>query len=272
LAPESGGTVKRAIAITIALVLVLVAAAAYYVYSSLDTIVKADIERYGSELTGTAVRVESVSLALGRGEGTIRGLRVANPAGFSSHDVFELHEITLALDPMTVRQMPIEIRRIAIADPKVRYELDAKGTANVNVIRANLARVRAHPASSPATAEQSGRQLRLRVKSLSLDGGGISADTTALGGTELDLPLPPLELRNLGAGERGATPTEIGAEVLTALSQRTVTAVGASELKQKLVDKLGPDAGGAAGRAIDQAIDSGTAQSVERGINALLGK
>ncbi len=263
---------KRAVAIAIALVLFLIAAAAYYAYSKLDAVVKAAIERYGSELTGTAVQVESVSLALGKGEGTIRGLRVANPPGFSSHDVFDLHEITLALDPMTVQQMPIDIRSIAIADPKVRYELDAKGVANVNVIRANLARARAHPASSPATPEQPGRELRLRVKTLSLIGGGIAADTTALGGTELDLPLPPLELRNLGAGERGATPSEIGAEVLTALSQRTVTAVGASELKQKLLEKLGPDAGGAAGRAIDQAVGSGAAQSVERGINALLAK
>ncbi|HBZ71039.1 MAG TPA: hypothetical protein DEP35_15425 [Deltaproteobacteria bacterium] len=168
--------------------------------------------------------------------------------------------------------MPIEIRKITIADPRVRYELDAKGAANVNVIRENLAHFRAHSASGAGSPGQPKHELRLRVKDLSLEGGGIEADTTALGGTELDLPLPALELRNLGAGERGATPSEIGAEVLTALSQRTVTVVGASELKQKLLDKLGPDAGGAAGRAIDQAIDSGAAQSVERGINALLGK
>jgi hypothetical protein len=168
--------------------------------------------------------------------------------------------------------MPIEILRIAIADPRVRYELDAKGEANVNVIRANLARFRSRPASGGATAGQPERELRLRVQTLSLEGGGIAADTTALGGTELDLPLPPLEMRNLGAGERGATPSEIGAEVLTALSQRTITAVGASELKQKLVEKLGPDAGGAAGRAIDKAVGSGAAQAVERGIDALLPK
>jgi len=262
--------VKRAVAIAIALVFVGIAAAVYYVYSSLDTIVKAAIERYGSELTGTTVHVESVDLALTKGEGTIRGLRIANPPGYSRHDVFELHEITLALDPMTVRQRPIEIRRIAIGDPRVHYELDAKGVANVSVIRANLARFRARPGSGAATAGE--HELRLRVKTLSVDGGGIAADTTALGGMELDVPLPPLELRNLGAGERGATPSEIGAEFLTALSQRTITALAASELKQKLVEKLGPDAGGAAGRAIDQAVGSGAAQALEHGIDALLPK
>ncbi|HME68901.1 MAG TPA: hypothetical protein VKM54_03435, partial [Myxococcota bacterium] len=202
----------------------------------------------------------------------VRGLRIANPPGFSRRDVFELQEIILSIDPATVRQMPIEIRRIVIADPRVRYELDAKGVANVNVIRANLARFRGRPASDASTPGQHPSELRLRVKTLSLDGGGIAADTTALGGTELDLALPPLELRNLGAGERGATPSEIGAEVLTALSQRTLTAVGASELKQKLVEKLGPDAGGSAGRVIDKAIDSGAGQAVERGIDALLPK
>ncbi|HME70599.1 MAG TPA: hypothetical protein VKM54_12120, partial [Myxococcota bacterium] len=87
---------KRAVAIGITLVLVLIAAAVYYVYSSLDTIVQAAIERYGSELTGTAVHVESVDLALAKGGGTIRGLRIANPAGFLRRDVFELQEITLS--------------------------------------------------------------------------------------------------------------------------------------------------------------------------------
>jgi len=264
--------VKRALAITLALVLVLVAAAVHYVCSSLDTIVKAAIERYGSELAGTPVHVQSVDLAVRKGEGTIRGLRVANPPGFSSHDVFALQEITLALDAMSVRKMPIEIQHIEIVDPQVRYELDAKGTANINVIRANLARARIHPASSPAPTGQSARELRLRVKDLSLKGGAMTADTSALGGTDLEVPLPALEMRNLGAGERGATPSEISAEILTALSQRTITAVGASELKQRLVDKLGPDAGRTAGRAIDNAINSEAAQAVERGIESLLPK
>jgi uncharacterized protein involved in outer membrane biogenesis len=261
---------KRAFVIAIALVLVLVAAVAYYLYTSLDAIVKTAIERYGSELTGTPVHVESVNLALPKGEATIRGLRVANPPGFSKHDVFALQEISVALDPMTVRQMPIQIRQITIGDPRVHYELDAKGVANVNVIRANLARSRGHPAAS--SESQASREIRLRVATLTLDGGGIAADTSALGGAEFDLPLPALELRNLGAGERGATPSEIGAEVLSALTQRTITAVGASELKQKLLDKLGPEAGGAAGRAIDQAVGSGAGQAVERGVNSLLGR
>ena len=263
---------KRALAITIAVVLVLVAGAVYYVYTSLDSIVKTAIERYGSELTGTAVHVESVNLVLRKGEGTIRGLRVANPPGFSPHDVFDLREITLALDPMTVREMPLRIQQIAISDPRVRYELDAKGVANVNVIRANLAHSRGQPTSAAPNPKEPGRELRLKVTSLSLDGGSIAADTSAIGGTELDVPLPPLEMRNLGAGERGATPSEIGVEVLTALTQRTVTAVGASEVKQKLLDKLGPEAGGAAGRAIDQAVGSGAGQAVEREVNSLLGR
>jgi hypothetical protein len=263
---------KRAVAIAIAVVLVVIAGAVYYVYTSLDSIVKLAIERYGSELTGTAVHVESVKLALREGEGTIRGLRVANPPGFSHHDVFDLGEITLAIDPMTLREIPLKIQEIVIRDPRVRYELDAKGMANVNVIRANLAHSRGQPGSAEARPKEPARELRLKVKSLSLDGGSIAADTSALGGTQLDLPLPPLEMHNLGAGEHGATPSEIGVEVLSALSQRTVTAVGASELKQKLLDKLGPEAGGAAGRAIDQAVESGAGQAVERGVNSLLGR
>jgi hypothetical protein len=263
---------KRVVAIAIVVVLLFVAGVAYYIYTSIDSIVKVAIERYGSELTGTAVRVESVNLALAKGEGTIRGLRIANPPGFSQHDVFDLGEISLAIDPTSLREMPIKIREISIHDPRVRYELDAKGVANINVIRSNLARSRSASASSEANAKEPAREIRLKVATLSLNGGSIAADTSAMGGTELALPLPPLEMRDLGAGERGGTPAEIGVQVLSALSQRTVTEVGASELKQKLLDKLGPDAGGAAGRAIDQAVGSGAGQAVERGLNSLLGR
>ena len=62
-----------------AAVVVIAAVAAYLLLTSLDAIVERAIERYGSEITGTAVRVSSVDISLTSGRGTVRGLTVANP-------------------------------------------------------------------------------------------------------------------------------------------------------------------------------------------------
>ena len=64
-----------------------------FLASNLDGLVKQIIERTGSELTGTAVRLGAVEIDLTSGRGTLRNLRVANPDGFSGADVFSLGAI-----------------------------------------------------------------------------------------------------------------------------------------------------------------------------------
>ena len=54
-------------------VVVALAAGVYFLLTSLDVIVERAIEHYGSEITGTAVRVASVDISLSSGRGTVRG-------------------------------------------------------------------------------------------------------------------------------------------------------------------------------------------------------
>ena len=58
-------------------------AALWFLSSRLDSLVAGLIEQYGSQIVGTPVRVGSVAIDLRAGRGTIRGLRVANPEGYS---------------------------------------------------------------------------------------------------------------------------------------------------------------------------------------------
>ena len=80
----------RGIGIAIGIVAVVVIAAVIYVWSSLDSIVAAAIEKYGSQATQTSVSVSGVKLELTQGRAAISGLTVANPSGFSTPTVFSL--------------------------------------------------------------------------------------------------------------------------------------------------------------------------------------
>ncbi|MGE5893616.1 MAG: hypothetical protein ACM34I_06130, partial [bacterium] len=65
---------SRRVLIIVAAVVVVLAAALYFLVTNIDSIVKAAIEKYGSEVTKTDVRVSSVKIKLSSGEGAVSEL------------------------------------------------------------------------------------------------------------------------------------------------------------------------------------------------------
>ena len=92
------GPVRKALIIGALALVAVIVGVGVFLYNSIDSIVKAGIEKYGSEITGTRVSVGSVDISLKSGRGTIRNVVVHNPKGFSSAHVFSLGEITVDLD------------------------------------------------------------------------------------------------------------------------------------------------------------------------------
>ncbi|MDH3311484.1 MAG: hypothetical protein OEM95_12535, partial [Gammaproteobacteria bacterium] len=73
---------KKIILIFVLVLVAAIGAGLYYLFTNLDAIVKAAIEKAGSQTTQTAVRVDSVKIVLSEAAGTIKGLSIANPKGF----------------------------------------------------------------------------------------------------------------------------------------------------------------------------------------------
>ena len=88
--------------------LILLALFLWFVYASLDSIVQTALETHGSRLTGTRVVVEDVDISPQSGEGTLRGLRIENPVGFSGSDAIRFGEVTLRIDVSTLVQDPLD--------------------------------------------------------------------------------------------------------------------------------------------------------------------
>ena len=107
--------------LALGIIAVIVAAGLYVLFTNLDRIVAAAIERYGSEATGTKVGVSSVRLDLKGGKGSIRHLRVGNPPGFSTPDAFRLEDISVAVDTGSVTGNPVVIDQVTILSPRIAY-------------------------------------------------------------------------------------------------------------------------------------------------------
>ena len=125
-----GGSLVGGLMVVIAIVLL-------YVVSSLDSIIKAAVEKYGSEVTQVEVRLDKAKVSITSGEGSLRGLTVGNPEGFKTDRAFSLGEISVALDVGTVTQDPVVIKEIVISAPEVTYEL-GPGGSNIDTIQRNV--------------------------------------------------------------------------------------------------------------------------------------
>ena len=249
---------KRILAVGAVLLVLAVAAIAWFLSTRLDSLVAQLIETHGSQATGTAVRVGSVSIDVTGGRGTIRGLRVANPKGYSRGDAFQLGEITLAIDLGSVRSNPIVIDELTVSAPKASYEVDASGRSNFDAIKANLDR--GSSGAAPDASEGDAPPPRIAIKRFAFQEGTVSADFSDVDPKrpKLEAALPSLRLQNVG-GSKGGTPAELGKTIAGAFTRavgKTVAANEAGRATEKAVgDKLGGEAGKAAGDLMKKIMD-----------------
>jgi len=223
----------KKLGIGIALLLIFIAGAGYYLFSNLDSYIKAAIEKYGSQATQTAVTVGSVGLSLSSGSGTISNLSVANPGGYSTPAAFSIGSIALQIDTGTLTgNGPIIVDSVSITQPQITSEV--KGLvqgSNLQTIQRNVEAF-AGSGSAAQTPAQNGTPARKEIiRDLTITGGEVTVLAPTLTGKTLVEPLPPIHLTDLG-GANGATPAQIGAQVLDIIADRAAAAGAAALTKQ----------------------------------------
>lgn len=276
--------------------LLVVVVAAGITLGLLDTIVRRRIEQRGSALTGTAVRVGEVDIALASGRATLHALSVANPPGFTAPHALMLDGVEVRVDLLSLFSDPLVIDTVRIGAPRVFYEVDAQGRSNIDALRDAVEGRGTPPAPpppagapaaigtppptatplvasappTPAAPRPAGRrrERRLIVHLFELREGEATLDFRATGGQLRTEELPPFELTAIGVREGGATPKEVGRTILAAVARDVAIAVAANEL-EKLVGK---DIGGPLGELLKKGGSSAIGQGLGGVLDAVLGK
>ena len=115
--------------------LAIIAAVVWFVVT-LDSRLERDFEETASYLTGVAVTVDSVELSLINGEGTINGIKVPNPKGYSDRNAFEMGSISIDVELGSVFSQPLRVNAILIDQTKVNLEFKEDLQTNVQDILA----------------------------------------------------------------------------------------------------------------------------------------
>ncbi|KPK11172.1 MAG: hypothetical protein AMJ68_06650 [Acidithiobacillales bacterium SG8_45] len=219
---------KKALVI-IVILLLIVAGGVYYFLTNLDVLVKAAIEKYGSEVTQTAVRVDRVKIDLRQGAGGIYGLTVANPKGFDTKQAFALGETSIKINLKSLGEDVIVIDAITVRAPKVMYEMNAEREGSLNNLYDNISK--SIPAGGKAGKEEADAGPKLIIRKLVFEDGAIDARLVPLDNKTYSVKLPKLNMANLGA-PNGATGSALAKEILG-----RITKAAQEEVKRQVVDK-----------------------------------
>lgn len=193
--------------------------------------VKLAVERFAPAIVGAPVTVGAVVLAPFSGAGTVTNLEIGNPPGFKGPFAVRVGSIEVKIRLSSLASDTVHVERIVVKEPQINYELGPGGS--------NLARLQknAEGAKGKPSASQGGKSLEIGL--LSVSGGQVGMTASALG-EGAKLPLPDVQLRNLGG--KGRSPADAAAEVLGAVSgsaTRAVANIGGKALDAAASQVLG---------------------------------
>jgi hypothetical protein len=235
----------RKVLIGVLVLLVVVAGVVYYALSNLDEIVKELVEKTGSNVLGTAVTVQSVDIAISEGRGTIKGLSVANPPGYSNKPAFAFAEITIDIASARV------IERIYAEAPEIRIE--SKGAeSNLKTLLDNISGARqgepraADPEQPEPDLKEEREEPEKQPLTLRIDLVEIEAARATVVAAELEQPVEVV-IERLRFTDLNGTPRRLARQ----LARQLIAQVLAEAAREALMTK-GRQVLESAGENLDQ--------------------
>ena len=199
--------------VSLAFIVVLLLTGAFFY---IDSIVKNGIEVAGSQVLGTSISVASVSISPLNGSGTIRGLTIGNPEGFTAENMMQVGEITVSLNTSSLLGDVIEITEITVVEPVITYETKIT-IDNIRALLANL------PSTSGEVSEDVvvGPGKRLIINEFNLNGAQVNLIASII---EQSIVLGDIQLRDIGTENKAATVSQALEKILGAVSAKILNA------------------------------------------------
>jgi hypothetical protein len=190
----------------------------------LGSIVKSGVNNFGPKLTKTKVELASASISPFTGSGTLTGLFVGNPAGWSSDKAFYLGHIHVEVEPFSIFGDHIVINEIIIDQPEFVYETKII-SSNIKELLKN---VEDFTGGGKSAETKSGKPIKFVVKKFRMTNASAKL---GVGPAAIPVPLPPLSMDDLGVKEGGITPDQMVSAVMKNVLGSIVSGTAKAALK-----------------------------------------
>ncbi|MCY3955413.1 MAG: hypothetical protein OXF47_05410 [Nitrospira sp.] len=188
---------------------------------SLDALVKGGIETMGPRILGVPVMLEDVDIALPSGTTMQAGLTrlvVNNPEGYETAFAVSLPEVRVHVDWNSLLTDTVIVEEIQIVAPAVTFEWSLEGS-NLGAIHENVKRnTRSDPDDNnreKAQSDEEGEEFdkSVHIKKVIVRDAIINVSFVGGQSEVTQLPLPDLELRDIGNPSGGTTFSQASAVI-----------------------------------------------------------
>jgi hypothetical protein len=213
----------------------------------LGSLVKKGVNHAGPQITQTNVVLEDAQISPFSGKGTLKGLTVGNPAGWTTPRAFYLGEISIDMEPGSLTKDHIVINSIVIDQPEITFETKITSSnlqdllKNIQQSSSSTSTTETKPQPSgdkPAGPAAEGKPVKIEVKSFRLQNAKVIVSSM---GTNVPVEIPALIMENLGTREGGLTPEELSAAVLKEVLAQVAQYGGKKAVEKGLLEKAGKE-------------------------------
>ncbi len=220
-------------------------------------VIRKTVQVAGPAALGVPVTLEDAEFRVVRGYIRLTGLKVGNPAGYKTDNLFELGELIVDLNVRSLLGGVVHINKILIDGTKITYErgltssnladllagLEKKSSGGTAPAEKEPVADKAKPA--PAAGESGGT--KVIIDEISITGTRVKLSLKVAQGLAAPVPLPPIYLKDIGKESGGAGILEVIKKVLGAV-------LGAvSDVVVGSVKVVGEGAAAVGGAAVDGA-------------------
>ena len=200
---------------------------------SLDALVKGGVETMGPRILGVPVALEDVDIALLSGTSVQAGLTrlvVNNPEGYETAYAVSLPEIRVQVDRNSLLTDTVIVEEVLIVAPAITFEWSLRGS-NLGTIQENVKRnTRSDPGDNDrekGERHEEGEEpdKTVHVKKVTVKDAIINVSFTGGQSEVIRLPLPDLELRDIGNPSGGTTFSQASAVIFNEIYEAINKAV-----------------------------------------------
>jgi uncharacterized protein involved in outer membrane biogenesis len=178
----------------ILIIVVLIVVVIGGIILSIDSIIRATVETEGTAALNCTTTLASAHLSFLSHSLSLNDLEIGSPPGFSAPKMLTLGGSNVAVDPWALRKEPIHIASIDLDAPVLTIE-QSGGKLNFNEIGNG-----APSSGGGGGGAASGPPMKLIIDDLKMTNAKVIIRPGLVPGlgAEIPVPLPPLELKNVG--------------------------------------------------------------------------
>lgn len=194
----------------------------------LNRLIKHRLQQVIPKITKTTFQLKHSNIFLLPAKGSLSVIIMGNPQGFKTASSFEMKTIQVSLKLLSVISNKIIIERIEIKDPSITYEMNGVD----NNLKTILDNVKAYSASQngkdQAEEKPEKESKKVQINNFIITNGSINLSISQLEGKKLPVPMPNIELKDIGKESDGKSISEVLEEILSIINKDIINIVSKS--------------------------------------------